>query len=65
MCSLVPAEIIDHNKFNMRIEIFRNRNDEILEKQTVEEISNVDRMRNEIMLLEFWRAQITYVDHVW
>ena len=62
---MVPAEIIDHNKFNMRIEIFRNRNDEILEKQTVEEISNVDRMRNEIMLLEFWRAQITYVDHVW
>ena len=49
----------------MRIEIFRSRNDEILEKQTVEEISNVDRMQNEIMLLEFRRAQTTYVEDVW
>ena len=53
LCSLAPAEIIDHSKFNMRIDIFGSRNDEILEKQTVEKISNVDRMRNEIMLLEF------------
>ena len=49
----------------MRIDIFGSRNDEILEKQTVEQISNVDRMRNEIMLLEFWRTQTTYVENVW
>ena len=30
LCSSVPAEIINHSKFNMRIEIFRSRNDEIL-----------------------------------
>jgi hypothetical protein len=45
-----------------RIEIVRSRNDEIrilrckdelMEKQTVEEISDVEKMRNEIVLLEF------------
>ena len=48
-----------------RIEIVRSRNDEIrilrckdelIEKQTVEEISDVEKMRNEIVLLEFWRT---------
>ena len=45
-----------------RIENFRSRNDEIrilrckdelIEKQTVEEISDVEKMRNEIVSLEF------------
>ena len=45
-----------------RIEIVRSRNDEIrilrckdelIEKQTVEEISDVEKMRNEIVSLEF------------
>ena len=62
---MVTAKIIVHSKFSIRIEIDRSRNDEILEKPTVEEISNVDRMRNEIMLLEFRRKQTTYVEDVW
>ena len=62
---MLPAKIIVHSKFSIRIEIDRSRNDEILEKPTVEEISNVDRMRNEIMLLEFRRKQTTYVEDVW
>ena len=40
MRGLLAAEIIVHNKFSMQIEIVGSRIDEILEKQTVEEIFN-------------------------